>query len=248
MLGLPLIEPDWKLPAPLRAAVTTRDGGVSDGKYGNFNLSHAVGDRDDALGENRMRLQNALAGNPDIAWLSQVHSSHVIEAREAVGKHPHPEADGSWTDDDNTACVVLTADCIPVLLAADDGSRMAAAHAGWRGLVAGVLKEAAALFNGVPFSAFIGPSICQAMYPVGEEVWNELRFAGAAAENAHRGEEGRFHVSLPLIAMRQLYDCKAGKVVHDDSCTFLGKKEFFSARRDGKKSGRFATVIWRVAQ
>ena len=245
MLGLPLIDPSWQLPAGVRAAITTREGGVSDGKYGNFNLSHTVGDKDDALGENRMRLQGALEGIPSLAWLTQVHSSEVIEAKDAVDKQPPPEADGSWTDEEGVACVVLTADCVPVLIAADDGSRIAAAHAGWRGLASGILAEAASLFKGVPHTAFIGPCISQSMYVVGADVWGELRSAGAADDMAHRGEGGKFHVSLASVAMRQLHDCNAKTIGREDRCTFLDQRKLFSARRDGKESGRFATVIWR---
>lgn len=247
MLGLPLIEPDWKLPPGVKAVVTTRDGGVSEGKFGNFNLSHVVGDSEMALGENRMRLQGAMKGSPEIAWLTQVHSDAVVEAREAVGKEPYPEADGSWTDGEGIACAVLTADCVPVLLAADDGSVVAAAHAGWRGLAAGVIASAAQEFKGLTYTAYLGPCISQAMYVVGEDVWGELRSAGATDDMAHRGEEGKFHVSLAKLAMRQLHDCKARTVKNEDRCTFLDGKNFFSARRDGKASGRFVTAIWKTS-
>ena len=245
MLGLPLIRPDWDLPYGVKVAITTRDGGVSEGKYGNFNLSHAVGDMEDALGENRMRLQNSLGERTRIAWISQIHSNTVIDGKKAVGQDPHAEADGTWTDEKGIACVVLTADCVPVLLASNDGSKVAAVHAGWRGLAAGILREAASIFGGEEYSAYIGPCICQAMYPVGKEVWDELRMAGATEEMSHRGEGGKYHVSLPKLAKKQLRDCKAQRIYHEDRCTFLDKKNFFSARRDGEKSGRFATLIWR---
>lgn len=244
MLGIELYRPAWELPGDVCAAVTYRDGGVSEGSYANFNLSRHVGDEQVAVSENRMRLQGALAGSPELAWMKQVHAAEVADATHVHASRGAYECDAQWTSRRNLACAVTTADCLPVLFAASDGSMVAAAHAGWRGLAAGVIASAAAPFAATGFSAFIGPCISAANYVVRDDVRGQLLAAGApAAAFGAAGADG-YSADLVLIATTQLKELGATTVGCAGLCTYADRARFFSARRDGARSGRFASVIW----
>ena len=244
MYGLELYVPSWELPPGVQAAVTMRDGGISDGKYSNFNLSRNVGDEEVAVSENRMRLQTALAGAPELAWIKQVHSDRVVSAEQALNEQGGCECDAVWTDRRNLACLVTSADCLPVLLAATDGSKVAAIHAGWRGLEAKVIKEACRIFPDVSFTAFIGPGISAANYEVKDDVRDRLLAANCPEKAFSPSGQGGYQADLALIASAQLEELGAVEVEVADVCTYANRKRFFSARRDGPLSGRFASAIW----
>ncbi len=227
-----MIIPDWPAPPSIRALTTTREGGVSQGPYASLNLAGHVGDDPRAVAENRARLERALRLPASPCWLRQIHSSRVVEAKEGV------EADGSFTYRPGIVCAVLTADCLPVLLC-DPGGQVAAVHAGWRGLAAGVLEAALAAFPSPHrVMAWLGPAIGPAAYEVGEEV------KGAFPEDgeAFHPQGGRWRADLPRIAQRRLKRAGVRAIYESRACTFESRR-FFSYRRDGI-TGRMATLIW----
>lgn len=241
--ALDLIIPDWPAPANVRALVSTRRGGVSVGAYASLNLGDHVGDAPQAVVENRRRFAEAagLASAP--RWLKQVHGCGVVTGEAEAGS----AADACWTDKPALPCAVLTADCLPVLFTDLEGSCVAAAHAGWRGLAAGVLEATVAALPASPqrLIAWLGPAIGPKAFQVGDEV--RAAFVGQAAEDATAfvpdGE--RWLADLFALARGRLGRCGVGAVYGGDVCTVSDAERFFSHRRDGL-SGRFASLIQRA--
>lgn len=239
------IEPDWPAPPGVRALSTLRSGGVSRGPFAEFNLADHVGDDPDAVAANRALLRRAAALPAEPAWLQQVHGRGVIPAGEGPATGP---ADGSWTDRGGRVCVVLTADCLPVLLARRDGSAVAALHAGWRGLAAGVLEAGvAALGGGGGLVAWLGPAIGPDHFEVGPEVRAAFlaEDAGAAAAFRPAARPGHHLADLYLLARQRLAHAGVADVHGGGWCTFADAERFYSYRRDGV-TGRMATLVWRA--
>lgn len=247
------IDPQWPAPPRVRAVSTTRRGGFSHGAYASLNLATRVGDDPNAVERNRERLRSVLRLDP--LWLHQVHGIAVVDADSAS---PLAQADAAVSRTRHRACAVLTADCLPVLLADSDGAVVAVAHAGWRGLagvgdseagggVSGGIIEATVARMGVPgarLMAWLGPAVGAAAYEVGEDVHRAFvaRDAGAAA--AFRpGRPGKFHADLYALARRRLRSVGVTAVHGGGYCTYSEPERFFSYRRDGR-TGRMATVIW----
>ncbi len=236
------IAPDWPAPATVRALVTTRSGGVSAGPYAGLNLGTHVGD-DPALVEcNRLLLNAHLPSEP--TWLEQVHGTAVADADTAM---PCAQADASVARRPRTVCAVLTADCLPVLLCDAAGSVVAAAHAGWRGLAAGVLENTVAAMGGEPgaLMAWLGPAIGPQAFEVGSEV-REIFVAadGSSAEAFAPGAtEGKWLADLYLLARHRLLAAGVSEVYGGGWCTQADATRFYSFRRDGV-TGRFASLIW----
>ena len=243
MWGFKLRNPAWQPPAGVQARLSTREGGVSDGKYGSCNLSYMVGDDEGAVGENRMRFQGALPGEPACAWIKQEHGCSILEASAVIKQREDPPADGTHTQELGKVCVVLAADCVPVLLAAQDGSMVAAVHAGWRGLAGGIIKQACALFGELQISAYIGPCISPARYEVKDDVRSRLRDAGCDAALLLETETG-WRADLGGFASQQLRECGVQEIAAEGVCTHDTPRDFYSARRDGRGSGRFACAVW----
>lgn len=243
MTGLDLIAADWPAPPNVRAVATTRVGGVSDGAYASLNLGAHVGDDARAVSENRRRLRTALALPRDPVWLNQVHGTTVVEAA------PHdspPTADASFARSSGHACVVLTADCLPVLLCDREGTRVAAAHAGWRGLAGGVVESALRAMGISPdrVLAWLGPAIEQDMYEVGSEVREQ--FVARSSDNAaaFKGNaRGRWQADLYDLARRELARLGVTQVFGGGFRCYGDRDRFFSFRRDGT-TGRMATLVW----
>lgn len=232
--------PDWPAPAHVRARVTTRAGGVSRPPFDTCNLGDHVDDQPAAVAENRRRLREALGIEP--AWLRQVHSADVVQAvpRDVA------EADASWSRTPGIACTVLTADCLPVLFCDRDGTRVAAAHAGWRGLAGGVLEatvEALAL-PGEQLLAWLGPAIGPAAFEVGPEVREAFvaTHAEAAVAFVPSIHPGRYMADLYRLARIRLAACGVTAVYGGGFCTF-GDPRFYSYRRS-RSTGRFASLVW----
>ena len=163
------LQPDWPVPATVRSLATTRHGGVSRGPFTSFNLADHVDDEPSAVTANRARLVKRLDGIDRLLWLSQVHGCDVIHANDW---QPDAVADAAWSDRPGAVCVVQTADCLPVLFCDRDGGRVAAAHAGWRGLAGGVLEATVTALGTAPdrLVAWLGPAIGAAAFEVGDEV------------------------------------------------------------------------------
>jgi YfiH family protein len=241
------LVPDWTAPACVRAAATTRAGGVSRGAYASLNLGAHVGDDPAAVRENRRRVAEALALPAEPLWLAQVHGATVATA---AGAAPLPVvADAIVAAAPGQVCAVLTADCLPVLFCDDAGTRVAAAHAGWRGLAAGVLEAtvAALVAAGAPaatLQAWIGPAIGAAAYEVGPEVREALLARDAEAAPAFAANaRGRWQLDLAALARARLGRAGVTRVAGGTVCTHADAARFFSARRE-RACGRQATLIW----
>lgn len=243
---LDLIRPDWPAPATVRAFATTRAGGCSRGVYASLNLGDHVGDDPAAVEGNRRCLRQVLALPAEPLWLQQVHGIAVADADAVSGP---TAADAIIADRAGQACVVMTADCLPVLFCNAAGTRVAAAHAGWRGLAAGVLEATVAALAGSGASpatlmAWIGPAISAAAYEVGTEVREAFLAADPAAGSGFSANaRGRWQLDLVAIARRRLAAVGVQRVYGGTLCTASDPQRFFSHRRDGN-CGRQASLIW----
>jgi YfiH family protein len=246
-MSLAWLTPDWPAPARVRALSTTRAGGVSGGVYASLNLGDHVGDEPVAVAANRRLLREAARLPAEPYWLRQVHGITVadLDAAPAAASLP-AEADASLARTPGRICAILTADCVPVLFAAADGSAVAAAHAGWRGLAAGVLAATVQALDIEPGAlvAWIGPCIGAAAYEVGAEVREALLAADPGAAGAFQGSRpGHWLADLPLLARRRLERLGIRSIHGGSDCTHRDGKRYFSHRRDGQ-TGRQATLVW----
>jgi polyphenol oxidase len=241
---LEVLTPEWPVPARVRACTTLRSGGVSAGAYATLNLADHVGDRADHVAENRRRLRAALDLPSEPLWLAQAHGTTV--ARPGDRAAGAPAADAAVASAPGEVCAVLTADCLPVVFADRDATRVAVAHAGWRGLLAGVLEATLEALELPPsrLVAWLGPAISQPAFEVGEEVRaaylaRSSQYAAAFAANA------RARHQADLYALARLTLARAGVVsIHGGGwCTAGDPRRFFSYRRDGT-TGRMATLAW----
>lgn len=239
------IVPDWPVPARVRALITTRgSGSVSDvgrGAYSGFNLGDHVGDDPASVARNRKTLRALLPDEP--VWLRQVHGTRVVEA---APENRGAEADASIARVAGRVCAVLTADCLPVLLANDAGTVVAMAHAGWRGLAAGVIENVVGAMDVAPKSliAYLGPAIGAGAYEVGTDVFETFVTADAGARSAFAPmRPGKFLADLALLARRRLAQLGVGSVYGGIHCTHSDAVRYYSFRRDGA-TGRMASLVW----
>jgi polyphenol oxidase len=238
------ITPDWPAPACVNSAATLRTGGVSEGTFASFNLGAHVGDDVNAVAENRRLLRAALQLPAEPTWLNQVHGTTVVSAAEAAASKP--AADASVAFGPGAVCVVLTADCLPVLFCDRAGTRVAAAHAGWRGLAGGVLAETIEAL-GVPPSellAWLGPAIEQDAFEVGPEVLE--RFVARDPNNAtafQANARGRWQADLYQLARSELARLGVTAVHGGGFKCSADSERFFSYRRD-PRTGRMASLVW----
>jgi polyphenol oxidase len=238
------IVPDWPAPPEVRALSTQRTGGVSTAPFKSLNLGAHVGDSAEAVGENRRRLYTAAGLPAEPAWLSQQHGTDVLDLDRA---HDSPAApDAAVTRRAGRVCAILTADCLPVLLASESGAGVAAAHAGWRGLAAGVIEATVRKLALPPRSllAWLGPGIGPAHFEIGADVREELLRADPRAEAAfEQNARGRYMADLAALARRRLERLGIVRIHGGDACTYAAPEHYFSHRRDGR-CGRQATLIW----
>jgi len=235
------IVPDWPAAPRVRALITTRAGGVSAGKYASLNLGAEVGDDPEHVARNRAIVRACLPG--EARWLKQVHGIRVIEAERT---NPGTEADGAVVRDPGVVCAVLTADCVPVLLCDRAGGVAGVAHAGWRGLAAGIVESIVRAMRAAPreILAYLGPGIGSRAYEVGEEIRRVFvdRDPGAAEAFAPR-HSGKYLADLYGLARRRLAAAGVAEVYGGGFCT-ASEERFFSYRRDGTATGRMASLIW----
>ena len=241
-----LLEFSWQLPAGVRAAFTTRLGGVSGAPWDSFNVGAHVGDAPESVAANRSRVKALLSLPAEPVWLSQVHgvAVHDLDATPGGGL---ATADAAITRGRGRVCAIMVADCLPVLFATRDGACIGAAHAGWRGLAAGVLEKTVHAL-GVPgnqLTAWLGPAISREHFEVGDEVRNALVASDAGAADAfERNARGRWHADLVALARRRLSALGITDVSGGEWCTFADRARFYSHRRDGN-GGRMVALIWR---
>jgi len=239
------LTPDWPAPACVRALTTLRTGpGMSLAPFDSFNLGDRCGDDPTAVASNRAALQGALALTSMPRWLRQVHGNTVRHV-DAIEPPEPPEADAAITDQAGIALAILTADCLPVLLCARDGREVAAVHAGWRGLAAGVIEATIAAMRTAPdhLLAWIGPAAGPSAYEVGEDVRAGLAIDEASLRAFTPTRPGHWLCDLPLLARQRLNARGVNSVHGGQHCTISDQARFYSHRRDGR-SGRMATLIW----
>ena len=237
------VVPDWPAPPNVKALITTRTGGVSREPFASLNLGLRTADDPQAVAANRQRLRACLPQEPK--WLRQIHGSDVVEADALTNA---PEADASVARRPNTVCAVLVADCIPVLLADRAGTTVAIAHAGWRGLARGVIKNAIKRMALPPegLIAYLGPGIGPRAFEVGADVRSAFLSRGAQSEAAFTPHApGKWLADLFLLARHALLRAGVTNVHGGGLCTHSDARRFFSYRRD-RVTGRMAAVIWRT--
>lgn len=258
------IKPDWPAPANVRALISTRKGGVSSGPFASLNLGDHVADSPESVAENRSIFAGeAGLESTDILWMKQVHGVRVADLDQSSVRGEHPlTADAATTTLSSKGCVVMTADCMPVLLCDRTGSRVAAVHAGWRGMEQGVIQRALQYFD-VPSEviAYMGPTISQKNFEVGAEVKAAFEARDSEYASAFRlkspkggvegeGEDGyendyvnKYLGDLYAIAKMLLKKEGVAEVYGGDFCTYDESDRFHSFRRDGASSGRMASLI-----
>lgn len=244
-MSLPLVSPNWDVPANVKAFCSTRHGGVSETPWDSLNLALHVDDKTTSVEENRLRLEQT-TGLPNPKWLKQTHSTRVIQHSFSSN-----DADGCYSDRLGQACIVMTADCLPILLCNEEGSWVAAIHAGWRGLADDILFNAVQQYKGSsPLIAWIGPAISEKCFEVGAEVRNSFINKNSQLDryfnaNSHQ----KWQCDLAGIAECEL--TRYGVNVHQSNlCTYSDADNFYSHRRathqfgNTATTGRMASVIW----
>lgn len=251
------ITPDWPAPASVKAVVTTRKGGGSVAPYDSLNLATHVGDDPDTVAQNRELLKSALVLSAEPAWLQQTHSDIVVDAATYCGG----DADASFSTEPGKACVVLTADCLPILLCNKQGTWVMAVHAGWQGLAKRIVEASVAAYPGdkSDLMAWMGPAIGPQAFEVQNDV---LEACTADLTSAQKkiftkkcfkpieGKDGYFLGDLYELGKQRLHKCGVQAVYGGGLCTYTDAERFYSYRRDGaggeKATGRMASLIWRV--
>ncbi|MGK3144612.1 purine nucleoside phosphorylase YfiH [Pantoea sp. C2G6] len=238
-----LIIPQWPAPSRVRACSTQRQGGISASPWDALNLGGHVGDNPEDVKRNRQLLVEK-AGLPAMPqWLDQVHATDVVGLSSA-GETPL-RGDACITTEPGVVCAIMTADCLPVLFCSDDGHEVAAAHAGWRGLCAGVLENTLAQFRSPPdrIHAWLGPAIGPEAFEVGAEVRQAFMAQDSRAAHAFRPAGEKYYADIWQLARLRLHAAGVSSVSADSRCTYTERDDFFSFRRD-RITGRMATLIW----
>ena len=238
------LKPDWPVDSSVVAVTTTRRGGVSVSPFGQLNIASHVGDLPAAVQENRRRLVTELNLPAEPNWLSQTHSNGLVRIGEG-GLQDIPDADAAYTEHHGQVVVIMTADCLPVFLAARDGSEVALVHAGWRGIANGIIIRTLKAFKSSPedICAWLGPAISQPAFTVGNDVREAMIKRDAKHSEAFVPYQMQWKACLYSLARQQLQG-KVGFVGGGEYCTYSRPELFFSYRRDGT-TGRMANLIYK---
>jgi len=243
---LEIIRPDWPAPPRVRAASTTRIGGVSGGVYQGLNLASHVADDSQHVLHNRELLRQALALPGEPLWLNQVHSAGVVAADDADASDQDLRADAAWSAQSGKICAVLTADCLPLLLCDSAGTRVASVHAGWRGLHAGVIRSTIAAMSlpGEQIMAWLGPAIGSQAFEVGADVLAAFTAKHPDYAQAFQQTDAEHWLcDIYQLAGIELQQVGVSQIYGGGLCTWSDKHRFYSYRRDGV-TGRMASLIW----
>lgn len=236
------IKPDWPVTTNIHAAVTLRSGGLSGGAYASLNSAIHVNDEPEKVYSNRKRITKMLNLPAEPCWLQQIHGNRVINA----DQYTHlQQADACYSNQSATVCVVLTADCLPILLASADGRKIAAIHAGWRGLLAGVISNTVKALETTNIIAWLGPAIGADCFQVGTEI--KQVFVDKSAQNVsafRHQQQNKYLLDIYRLASIELATLGVTKIYGGGFCTLTDNERFYSYRRDGE-TGRMATLIWR---
>jgi YfiH family protein len=246
------ITPDWPAPANVRAYISTRAGGVSLSPYASNNLGLHVGDDPVAVAANRTQLSDQLGLRQTPQWLEQVHGVKVVNAKsDGIVR----TADGSYSDQPHQACLVMTADCLPILLCDKQGTQVAALHCGWRSLAKGICARGLQKFTAKPgdILAYLGPAISQPHFEVGVDVLEAFFKAARTQDHADHIATAfvsaqrplHFYADIYALARAELNALGVSAIYGGDYCTYSDDARFYSYRRD-KVTGRMASLIWRT--
>ncbi|MDO5054664.1 peptidoglycan editing factor PgeF [Pasteurella oralis] len=241
-----VLKPDWSVPKNVHGFSTLRQGGVSQPPYDSLNLGTHVGDEQNSVKTNRTLLVEKLQLPQLPVFLEQIHSTKVIKL--PITNTSNLAADAVYTDQPNQVCLVMTADCLPVLLASQQGDEVAAVHAGWRGLCDGVLEQTVAQFRCPPSQiiAWLGPAIGPTKFQVGQDVVERFCAREPTAELAFTPDPqalNKYLADLYLLATQRLNRLGITQISGGEYCTFTEQNKFFSYRRE-RQTGRMATLVW----
>ncbi len=244
-----IITPNWPAPANVRTAITCREGGVSQGVYNSWNMGTHVNDDPVAVEINRKKLIEHLGLQKSPQWLEQVHGNKVVEAQADARVRT---ADACYTSEKSLACLVMTADCLPVLLCDKEGARVAAVHCGWRSLAQSILQKTLDQFSDpAQVLAYLGPAISSQHFEVGIDVLEAFFQSSTSAQHTDQiaasfapGKRPlHFYADIYALARAELQALGVTQIFGGDYCTFEQKDKFYSYRRDGV-TGRMASLIW----
>lgn len=252
------LAPDWPAPANIHAATTLRTGGVSRDTYASLNPARHVSDDNDRVMQNRLIIREMLDLPAEPAWLDQIHSNRAVKATnpQKGGRGDLQQADASYTDEPGVVCAVMTADCLPLLVCSNDGAKVAAIHAGWRGLLAGVISNTIAAMQapsplfckggaGKDLMVWLGPAIGPDCFEVGAEVRDAFLQKSAAFNSAFKDQNsGKWLADIYQLARVELAALGIADIYGGTNCTVTEHERFYSYRRDNQ-TGRMATLIWR---
>jgi len=243
------ITPDWKVPSFVHGCVTLRQGGFSDGVYQGLNMATHVADNNDLVLKNRQLVSTQLQIPSKPQWLNQTHSTDVIELPFHSDQHNN-KADAVWTNKNNVVCAILTADCLPVFFYHPLENSIAVAHAGWRGLAAGIIENTiSAMTSSVEYlKVWLGPAIGPRQFEVGEEVRDifceyDPEVKNCFSTSIYNDDEKHFMADIYRLAKARLYNAGVRNITGGNYCTFSEPQHFYSYRRDGE-SGRMANLLW----
>ena len=242
------LVPDWPAPKNIQAVITLRSSGNSRAPYDHFNLASHVGDNPQQVALNRQQLIQQLGLQSQPLWLNQVHGTEVVEG--AVNDSV-PNADGSFSHNIHQACVILTADCLPILFCNQQGTKVAAVHAGWRGLCGGIIGSAIKRFDkNDTLLAYLGPAISAEHFEVGPEVREQFLASAMSGEHRKNIEQGfasagseSYLADLYALARAELQHYSVKQIYGGSFCSFSQSQQFYSYRRENK-CGRNASLIW----
>lgn len=236
-----LIKANWQVPPSVYAFSTTRLGGFSASPFDSLNLGLHVGDNLMHVQKNRATLRDYLQLPQEPDWLEQTHSNHCV----VVEQSDQRQADAAITRSSQHVLAIMTADCLPILLCDNQGTEIAAIHAGWRGLAQGIVENTINTMRTPPqnLTAWIGPAICGDCYVVNEEFMHAFQEKYPFANDYFKNHHTKFLADLPALAEKILFNLQITAVFKTTICTFEQKKDFFSYRRD-LQTGRIATLIW----
>lgn len=244
--ALHYLLPDWPVVSGIHAATTLRTGGVSAAPFASLNLAFHVGDNPSHVAQNRTLVKNALRLPAEPCWLQQTHSNTVIEVSTS---EPVLQADASYTQQTNVVCVVMTADCLPLLVCAKDGSCIAAIHAGWRGLHAGIISNTILAMPKKKYQVWLGPALGAQCFEVGADVYGAFIAKSSANQQAFKVQaNGKWLADIYLLARLELalLGIAETDIYGGGLCTMTDTGRFYSYRREAQ-TGRMATLIWRSA-
>ncbi|MGM0541233.1 MAG: peptidoglycan editing factor PgeF [Pseudomonadota bacterium] len=261
------IRPDWPVPRTIKSLYTTRQGGISQSPFDSFNLATHVGDVLERVEANRQQLFDHASLPSEPLWLDQQHTDIALQLSQSELNtqisqslpYTPPVADASWTQCPGLVSVVMTADCVPILITNQAGTIVSAIHAGWKGLAKGIVRKTIQSFpaeikrSPEQLMAWIGPAISMQYFEVGQDVYNAFvdqnadnsryfhakRPLGASSESTPE----KYLADLPGLVRKQLNDLGVSQIYGGDLCSFAQTEDFFSYRRSGK-TGRMACLIW----